>query len=149
MSLAVKSGQKTQHDVHDVARYSDCLARFLTVLDAADLTNMLKGTGPITVFAPSDEAFQSLPAGSVERLLKPEHRAELVNFVKNHVISGELMSETARGKKFSRKSFAGVELTIDGHGNLKVNNAHIITADIVASNGVIHVIDAVLMPPKA
>lgn len=149
MSLAVKSGQKTQHDVHDVARYSGCLARFLTVLDAADLTNMLKGTGPITVFAPSDEAFQSLPAGSVERLLKPEHRAELVNFVKNHVISGELMSETARGKKFPRKSFAGVELTIDGHGNLKVNNAHIITADIVASNGVIHVIDAVLMPPKA
>lgn len=59
------------------------------------------------------------------------------------------MSEAATGKKFPRKSFAGVELTIDGHGNIKVNKAHIITADIVASNGVIHVIDAVLMPPRA
>jgi uncharacterized surface protein with fasciclin (FAS1) repeats len=149
MSLAVKSERNNQHDVHEVARYSGCLARFLTVLDAADLTNMLKGTRPITVFAPSDQAFESLPAGSVERMLKPEHRAELVNFVKNHVISGELVSEAARGKRFPRKSFAGVELTIDGHGNIAVNKAHIITADIVASNGVIHVIDAVLMPPRA
>jgi len=149
MSLAVKSERNNQHDIHEVARYSGRLARFLTMLDAADLTNMLKGTRPITVFAPSDQAFESLPAGSVERLLKPEHRTELVYLLKNHVISGELMSEAAGGKKFPRKSFAGVELTIDGHGNIKVNKAHIITADIVASNGVIHVIDAVLMPPKA
>ncbi len=149
MSLYAKSEQKMQHDIHEVAKYSGCLKRFLTALDAADLTSMLKGTRPITVFAPSDQAFESLPAGSVERMLKPEHRAELVNFVKNHVISGELITEAARGKRFPRKSFAGVELTIDGHGNIKVNKAHIITADIVASNGVIHVIDAVLMPPKA
>ena len=149
MSLAVKSKQKIEHDIHEAARYSGCLTRFLTVLDAADLTKMLKGTGPITVFAPSDQAFENLPAGWVERLLKPEHRSELINFVKNHVISGELMSEAAIGKKFPRKSFAGVELTIDGHANIKVNKAHIITADMVASNGVIHVINAVLMPPKA
>lgn len=125
------------------------LARFLTMSDAADLTNMLKGTGPITVFAPSDHAFESLPAGLVERLLKPEHRTELVHVLKYHVISGELMSEAARGKKSPRKSLVGVELTIDGHCNIKVDKAHISMADIGASNGVVHVIDAVLMPPKA
>jgi uncharacterized surface protein with fasciclin (FAS1) repeats len=85
----------------------------------------------------------------VERLLKPENRAELINLVKNHVISGELITEAAGSKRFPRKSFAGIELTIDGHGNIKVNKAHVITADIIALNGVIHVIDAVLVPPKA
>jgi uncharacterized surface protein with fasciclin (FAS1) repeats len=70
------------------------------MLDAAGLTNMLKGAGPITVFAPSDQAFESLSAGSMERLLKPEHRTELVYFLKNHVISGELMSEAARARSF-------------------------------------------------
>ena len=110
---------------------------------------MLKGTGPFTVFAPSDQAFESLPAGTLERLLKPEHCTELVHVLKNHVVSGELLSETIRGKKFSRKSLAGVELTIDGHDNIKVNKAHINTPDIAASNGVIHVIDSVLVPPKA
>jgi uncharacterized surface protein with fasciclin (FAS1) repeats len=149
LSLAVKHKQKIERDIHEVARYSGLLTRVLAVLDAADLINMLKGTEPMTVFAPSDQAFESLPAGSVERLLKSEHRTELINFIKNHVISGELISEAARGKKFPRKSFAGVELTIDGHGNLKVNKAHIVTADMFASNGVIHVIDALLMPPKA
>jgi uncharacterized surface protein with fasciclin (FAS1) repeats len=110
---------------------------------------MLKGKGPFTVFAPSDQAFESLPAGTLERLLKPEHRTELVHILKNHVVSGGLMSDEVRGKKFSRKSLAGVELTIDGHDNIKVNKAHINTADIGASNGVIHIIDAVLVPPQA
>jgi uncharacterized surface protein with fasciclin (FAS1) repeats len=100
MSLAVKSERKIQHDIHEVARYSGCLTRFLTVLDAANLTSMLKGTGPITVFAPSDRAFESLPAGSVERLLKAENRAELINLLKNHVISGELMTEAAGARDF-------------------------------------------------
>jgi uncharacterized surface protein with fasciclin (FAS1) repeats len=118
-------------------------------VEAAALTDMLKGTGPFTVFAPCDQAFESLPAETLERLLEPEHRTELVHVLKNHVLSGELLSDGIRDKKFSRKSLAGVELTIDGHDNIKVNKAHINTADIGASNGVIHVIDAVVMPPKA
>jgi len=76
-------------------------------------------------------------------------RTELVHVLKNHVVSGELFSEVIRGKQFSRKSLAGVELTIDGHANIKVNRAHIGTADIGALIGVIHVIDAVLLPPSA
>jgi len=83
----------------------------------------------------------------MERMLKPEHRAGLPKFVKNHVISGELMSEAVRFKRFPRKSFAGVELAMARQH--RGEQAHIITADIVAWNGVIHVIDAVLMPPKA
>ena len=110
---------------------------------------MLKGSGPLTVFASSDKAFEALPAGTLDRLLKPEHRDELVHILKHHVISGDMMSEAIRGKKFSRKSFAGAELTIDGEDNIKVNKAYVVAADIGASNGVIHIIDAVIMPPKA
>jgi len=149
MSVAVKSTQKNQSDILETARYSGSLKRFVAVVEAAALADMLKGTGPFTVFAPSDQAFESLPAGTMERLLKPEHRPELVHILKNHVLSGELMYEGIRGKKFSRKSLAGIELTIDGHDNIKVNKAHINTADIGASNGVIHVIDTVLVLPKA
>ena len=146
MSVAVKS---VQNDILETAKHSGSLKRFVAAAEAAGLADMLKGTGPFTVFAPSDQAFESLPAGTFERLLKPEHRTELVHVLKNHVVSGELLSETIRGKKFPRKSLAGVELTIDGHDNIKVNKAHINTPDIAASNGVIHVIDAVLVPPKA
>ena len=118
-------------------------------MEAAALGDMLEHKGPFTVFAPSDQAFESLPAGTLERLLKPEHRIELVHFLKNHIVSGELMSDEIRGKKFRRKSFAGLELTIDGHFNIKINQANFSSADIVACNGVIHVIDAVLIPAKA
>jgi len=148
MSVAVKSTQKHTSDILETAKHSGSLKSFVSAVEAAALADMLKGTGPFTVFAPSDQAFESLPAGTLERLLKPEHRTELVHVLKSHVVSGELMSDGIRGKKFSRKSLAGVELTIDGHDNIKVNKAHINTGDIGASNGVIHVIDAVMMPPK-
>ena len=122
------------------------LQKFVAAVEAATLVDMLTGTGPFTVFAPSDQAFESLPAGTLERLLQPEHRTELIHVVKNHVVSGEVFTDGIRGKKFSRKSLAGVELTINGNDNIKVNKAHINTADIAASNGVIHIIDAVLAP---
>ena len=149
MSVSAKAAQKSQSDILDTAKYSGSLKTFVAAVEAASLTDMLKGTGPFTVFAPSDKAFENLSAGALDNLLKPEHRAELVHLLKNHVGSGELMAEAIRGRKFPRKSLAGVELTIDGHDNIKVNKAHINTADIGASNGVIHVIDAVIMPPKA
>ena len=144
MSVGVKSAQNNRSDLLETAKHSGSLKTFVAAVEAAALADMLKGTGPFTVFAPSDQAFESLPAGALEHLLKPEHRTELVHLLKNHVVSGELISDGIRGKKFSRKSLAGVELTIDGHDNIKVNKAHINTADIDASNGVIHVIDAVL-----
>jgi uncharacterized surface protein with fasciclin (FAS1) repeats len=149
MIVAVKSTQQNKSDILETSKYSGSLSKFVAAIEAASLADMLKGKGPFTVFAPSDQAFESLPAGMLERLFKPEHRTELVHILKNHVVSGGLMSDEVRGKKFSRKSLAGVELTIDGHDNIKVNKAHINTADIGASNGVIHIIDAVLVPPQA
>jgi uncharacterized surface protein with fasciclin (FAS1) repeats len=110
---------------------------------------MLRRTGPFTVFVPSDQAFDSLPAGTLEDLLKPENRTGLVHFLKNHVVSGGVLSDEITGKRFYWKSLAGVELTIDGRESIKVNKAHISIPDIGASNGVIHIIDAVLFPPKA
>jgi uncharacterized surface protein with fasciclin (FAS1) repeats len=148
MSVTVKAAQKHNSDLLETAKHSGSLKTFVAAMEAAALADMLKGTGPFTVFAPCDQAFESLPAGTLEHLLKPENRTELVHVLKNHVVSGELVTDGIRGKKFTRKSLAGVELKIDGHDNIKVNKAHINTADIEASNGIIHVIDAVLMPPK-
>ncbi len=149
MSVAFEPAKDTQPDIFETAKHSGSLKRFVAAIESADLASMLKQAGPFTVFAPSDQAFASLPDGTFERLLKPEHRTELVHVLKNHVVSGELYSDGVRGKKFSRKSLAGVVLTIDGHDNIKVNKAHINTADICASNGVIQIIDVVLLPPKA
>lgn len=140
--------QNNQSDIFGTAKYSGSLGGFVAALETSALAAMLKMAGPFTVFAPSNRAFESLPAGTLERLLKPEHRAELVHLLKNHIVSGELFSDVIRGKQFSRKSLAGGELTIDGQADIKVNNAHINTADIGALNGVIHVIDAVLVPCK-
>jgi uncharacterized surface protein with fasciclin (FAS1) repeats len=148
MSAALKSQAKNLADILETASDSGSLKMFVTAVKAADLSGALK-SGPLTVFAPSDKAFEALPPGTLDRLLKPEHRDELVRILKHHVLSGEVMSEAIRGKKFSRKSFAATEVTIDGEDNIKVNGAHIVTADIGASNGVIHIIDAVIMPPKA
>jgi uncharacterized surface protein with fasciclin (FAS1) repeats len=146
MSTDVKYVQKATPDILETLKSSGSVKRFVAAVEAAALVDMLRGTGPFTVFAPSDQAFENLPAGSLERLLKPEHRTELIHVVKNHVVSGEVFTDGIRGKKFSRKSLAGVELTINGNDNIKVNKAHINTADIAASNGVIHIIDAVLAP---
>jgi uncharacterized surface protein with fasciclin (FAS1) repeats len=148
MSVALKSQSKNTADILETATNSGSLKTFVNAVKAAGLSDALKGS-PLTVFAPSDKAFAALPAGALDRLLKPEHRDELVHILKNHVISGEVLSEAMRGKKFSRKSLAAAELTVDGEDNIKVNRAHIVTADIGASNGVIHIIDTVIMPPKA
>jgi uncharacterized surface protein with fasciclin (FAS1) repeats len=148
MSVSFKSQAKNLADILETATNSGSLKTFVSAVKAAGLSDALR-SGPLTVFAPSDKAFEALPAGTLVRLLKPEHRDELIHILKHHVLSGEVMSEAIRGKKFSRKSLAATELTIDGDDNIKVNGVHINTADIAASNGVIHIIDAVIMPPKA
>jgi uncharacterized surface protein with fasciclin (FAS1) repeats len=148
MSVALKSKAMNLADILETAKNSGSLKTFVSAVKSAGLSDALT-SGPLTVFAPSDKAFEALPAGTLDRLLKREHQNELIHILKHHVLSGEVMSEAIRGKKFSRKSLAGTELTIDGDDNIKVNGVHINTADIGASNGVIHIIDAVIMPPKA
>ena len=115
-------------------------------LTAAGLVDTLKGAGPFTVFAPTDAAFAALPAGTVEDLLKPENKDKLIAILTYHVIAGKVMS-TDLSEGLKAKTVNGAEVTITLDGGAKVNGVVISTADIAASNGVIHVIDAVILPP--
>jgi uncharacterized surface protein with fasciclin (FAS1) repeats len=124
-------------------------AKFNTLVaavKAAGLVETLKGPGPFTVFAPTDEAFAKLPAGTIENLLKPENKAKLQSILTYHVVAGKVMSADVV-KLDSAKSVEGHEIAIkvvDGH--VMVNGATVVKADIETSNGVIHVIDSVMLP---
>jgi uncharacterized surface protein with fasciclin (FAS1) repeats len=113
---------------------------------AAGLTDTLKGNGPFTVFAPSDAAFAKLPAGTVENLVKPENKAKLANILKLHVTAGAIMATDVAGKKLTPKSVQGEDLRVDGTDGVMVSGSKVTSADIACSNGVIHVIDTVIMP---
>ena len=118
----------------------------VAAVKAAGLVDTLKGPGPFTVFAPTDEAFAKLPAGTVESLLKPENKARLQSILTYHVIPGKVMSRELV-KLDSAKTVEGGSIAIQTMGGgVMVNNAHVTQADIVASNGVIHVIDTVILP---
>src|SRR5438270_1399210 len=118
----------------------------VTAVKAAGLVETLKGPGPFTVFAPTDEAFAKLPAGTLETLLKPENKAQLRSILLYHAVSGKVMSD-AVVKLSSAKTVEGHSIAIKTvNGDVMVNNSHVTKADIVASNGVIHVIDTVLLP---
>lgn len=115
-------------------------------ITAAGLVDALKGTGPFTVFAPSEGAFAKLPAGTLDGLVKPENKDKLAAILKLHVVSGTVMAADITGKTLSPKTLNGEALKVDGSNGVTVNGAKVSKADIVCSNGVIHVIDAVLMP---
>jgi uncharacterized surface protein with fasciclin (FAS1) repeats len=115
----------------------------VTALKAADLVDTLKGPGPLTVFAPTDEAFAKLPKAKLDALLKD--KAQLTKVLTYHVVAGKVMAMDVKPGKV--KTLEGESITItDKNGVLKANNAKILKTDIVADNGVIHAIDAVLMP---
>ena len=137
----------TAADIVDTAVKSGQFNTLATALKAAGLVDTLKGPGPFTVFAPTDDAFKKLPEGAVENLLKPENKAELVKVLTYHVVPGKVMSTSLSGKKTEVKTVEGEMLEIDASSKgVMVDNAKVVSADIVADNGVIHVIDTVLMP---
>jgi uncharacterized surface protein with fasciclin (FAS1) repeats len=118
----------------------------VAAVKAADLVDTLKGAGPFTVFAPTDEAFANLPAGVLEDLLKPENKAKLQNVLTYHVVPGRVMARDVV-KLNSAKTAQGGSLNIKtSDGGVMVNNARVVKADVPASNGVIHVIDTVILP---
>lgn len=120
---------------------------FAAALGAAGLVETLKSPGPFTVFAPTDEAFAKLPAGTVEELLKPENKKKLVAILTYHVLPGAVMSADIADKRIGAKTVQGQKVHVDGrNNNVTVNKAEVLTADIAADNGVIHVIDTVLLP---
>jgi uncharacterized surface protein with fasciclin (FAS1) repeats len=132
-------------DIVDTAVGAGSFTTLVAAVEAAGLVETLKGEGPFTVFAPTDDAFAALPAGTVEELLKPENKDQLTAILTYHVVPGKVMSgDLSNG--MTAATVQGGEVTIMTEGGVKVNDANVTTADIEASNGVIHVIDKVIMP---
>jgi uncharacterized surface protein with fasciclin (FAS1) repeats len=137
---------EAQMDIVDTAVSAGQFNTLVAAVQAADLVDTLKGEGPFTVFAPTDEAFAKLPDGTVENLLKPENKSQLVAILTYHVVPGKIMSTDIAGQKTQVGTVQGSELTVDATSGVKVDDATVVAADIEASNGVIHVINAVVMP---
>ena len=136
-----------QADIVDTAVAAGQFTTLVAAVQAAGLVDTLKGPGPFTVFAPTDAAFAALPAGTVEDLLKPENRDKLVAILTYHVVAGEVMSGDLAGKRVDAATVQGGTLAVDATGGgVTVNGANVIAADVDATNGVIHVIDTVLIP---
>ena len=137
----------TKHmDIVDTAVAAGDFKTLATALAAADLIDALKGEGPFTVFAPTDDAFAKLPAGTLEDLLKPEKKADLQGILKYHVVSGKVMAADVVNLN-SADTLQGKKLTIRVHdGTVMVDKATVTKTDIECSNGVIHVIDSVVLP---
>ena len=150
LAISVAAPVRADHpqgkDIVDTAVGAGSFTTLVAAVQAAGLVDTLKGAGPFTVFAPTDEAFAKLPAGTVDDLLKPENKAKLTAILTYHVVPGKVMSgDLSNGMKAA--TVQGAEVTIMTEGGVKVNDATVVTPDIAASNGVIHVIDSVIMPP--
>jgi uncharacterized surface protein with fasciclin (FAS1) repeats len=148
LALASVSASAGEKDIVDTAVGAGQFKTLATALQAAGLVDTLKGAGPFTVFAPTDDAFAKLPAGTVDNLLKPENKDQLVAVLTYHVVPGKVMAAdvvnvseaaTVNGKKLAVK--------VDG-GTVMINDAKVTATDIAATNGVIHVIDSVVLPPQ-
>ncbi|CAH0529022.1 fasciclin domain-containing protein [Vibrio hippocampi] len=133
-------------DIVDVAVANGSFNTLVAAVKAADLVDTLKGDGPFTVFAPTDAAFAKLPAGTVDMLLMPENKDKLIAVLTYHVVPGKVMAADVVGLDTARTVQGGtIDVTVDGD-KVMVDNATVVATDVMASNGVIHVIDTVLMP---
>jgi len=157
--LAANSVLNPEKTISDKVAEKEDLSTLLTALEAVDLVEVFKSEGPYTVFAPTNKAFNNLPKGKLESLLKAENKEELIKILKYHVFAGkihagdigeETMIETLEGTqlKLTAQSSAGEYMgdEVQAMNKVMVNNAIVIEADIMASNGVIHIIDGVVMP---
>jgi len=146
LSLSGSAFAGSKKDIVDTAVAAGDFKTLAAALQAAGLVDTLKGAGPFTVFAPTDEAFAKLPAGTVEDLLKPENKQKLVSILTYHVVAGGVMAKDVV-KLHEAKTVNGKEVNIMVHGGkVMVDNANVIKTDIQCTNGVIHVIDSVLLP---
>ena len=141
---AFAMGEK--QDIVDIAAGAGTFSTLVAAVEAADLVDTLKSEGPFTVFAPTDEAFAKLPEGTVETLLLPENKSDLIAVLTYHVIPGAVMSTDIAGQMVTPTTVQGSMLDIDATNGVMVDGASVIQADIEASNGVIHVIDSVILP---
>jgi uncharacterized surface protein with fasciclin (FAS1) repeats len=145
LGLAALPAAAGDMDIVDTAIGAGDFTTLVAAVDAAGLVETLKGEGPFTVFAPTDAAFAKLPAGTIETLLKPENKDQLVAILTYHVVAGKVMS-TDLADGMTATTVQGSDITFDLDDGVMVEGAHVIAADIAASNGVIHVIDTVILP---
>lgn len=134
------------HDIVDTAVAAGSFSTLVAAVQAAGLVETLKGEGPFTVFAPSDEAFAALPAGTVEELVKPENKDKLSAILLLHVVPGAVKSTDIAGKQLDVTTAGGASVAVDGTNGVTVDGAKVVTADIACTNGIIHVIDSVILP---
>lgn len=146
--LAVNISNAQTKDIVDLAVGNENLTTLVAAVKAGDLVNTLKGDGPFTVFAPTDAAFAALPKGTLEMLLKPENKDKLVAILTYHVVSGKIMSgDLSDGQRAKTVQGAPIKVAL-GNGSVKINDAKVVAADVKAKNGVVHVIDKVILPPN-
>lgn len=145
LAVSVSAVRASESDIVDTAVAAGSFKTLVAAVKAAGLVETLKGAGPFTVFAPTDEAFAKLPAGTVETLLKPENKDKLVAILTYHVVSGKVMAADVV-KMTEAKTVNGKSLTVKADGGVMIDNAKVIKTDIVCTNGVIHVIDSVVIP---
>jgi uncharacterized surface protein with fasciclin (FAS1) repeats len=149
LALAVPAFADDKKDIVDTAVGAGSFKTLVAALKAADLVDTLKGEGPFTVMAPTDEAFAKLPEGTVESLLKPENKEKLIAILKYHVIPGKALAADViklDGKDVKTVEGSMARIAVKD-GSVTINGAKVIKADIETTNGVIHVIDAVILPP--
>ena len=146
-SMAIAGTTAQAADIVDIAAGNGSFNTLVAAVQAADLVDVLKSDGPFTVFAPTDEAFAALPAGTVESLLLPENKEQLIAVLTYHVVPGTVMASDVMNKQTSATTVQGSSVRINAlQGGVKVDGANVVAADIVADNGVIHVIDKVILP---
>lgn len=133
-------------DIVDIAAGNEDFSTLVAAVQAAGLVDTLKGDGPFTVFAPTNDAFAALPAGTVESLLEPENKDQLVKVLTYHVVPGSVTSDQLIGQRLSVETVQGQTVHVDGTDGVRVNKSKVTLPDIIATNGVIHVIDSVLLP---
>ena len=146
LPLTLISATSNALDIVDTAVSAGQFNTLVAAVEAADLVTTLKGDGPFTVFAPTDEAFAALPEGTVENLLKPENKDQLIAVLTYHVVPGKIMSSDIVGTATMVESVQGSELDVNATDGVTVDGATVVTADIETDNGVIHVIDRVVLP---
>lgn len=148
LAVSGASAYAADKDIVETAVAAGQFKTLAAALGAAGLVDTLKGKGPFTVFAPTDAAFAKLPAGTVDTLLKPENKAKLTAILTYHVVPGKVMAaDVVKLKEAKTVNGAMLAIKVDS-GNVMIDGAKVTTADILASNGVIHVVDTVLLPPE-
>jgi uncharacterized surface protein with fasciclin (FAS1) repeats len=145
LSTAVIAGGYKK-DIIDTAASAGNFDTLIAAIEAAEFEDKLKGEGPFTVFAPSDEAFAELPEGTLEEWLEPENKEKLIELLSYHVVPGKVLSTDISADMDAVENLAGSELSVDTGEGITINTASVTEGDVNASNGVIHIIDKVIMP---